>query len=87
TLLNQLRLRRFSDLRHHTLLHDINTGGDEPTTTWRRWLRDAGVSGVDPTRGVKFSSSILLVEAAVRGQGVALGRTSLVGDHLATGRL
>jgi LysR family glycine cleavage system transcriptional activator len=87
TLLNQLRLRRFSDLRHHTLLHDVNTGPEEPHMTWRRWLRDAGVSGVDANRGVKFSNSILLVEAAVRGQGVALGRMSLVGDHLTTGRL
>jgi LysR family glycine cleavage system transcriptional activator len=87
SLLNQMRLRRFSDLRHHTLLHDINTGAEEPTMTWRRWLRDAGVSGVDPDKGVKFGNSILLIEAAVRGFGVALGRMSLVGDHLATGRL
>ncbi len=87
TLLNQTRLRRFADLRHHTLLHDINTGAEEPTMTWRRWLRDANVSGVDPTRGVEFGNSVLLTEAAVRGQGVALGRMSLVGDHLASGRL
>jgi len=87
SLLNQTRLRRFADLRHHRLLHDINTGAEEPTMTWRRWLRDANVSGVDPTRGVEFGNSVLLTEAAVRGQGVALGRMSLVGDYLATGRL
>jgi LysR family glycine cleavage system transcriptional activator len=87
SLLNHMRLRRFSDLRHHTLLHDITTGAEEPTMTWRRWLRDAGVSGVDPDKGVKLGNTILLVEAAVRGLGVALGRMSLVGDHLATGRL
>ena len=86
-LLNHTRLRRFADLRHHTLLHDINTGADEPSMTWQRWLRDAGVSGVVPTRGVEFGDSILLTEAAVRGQGVALGRTSLVGGHLASGKL
>ncbi len=87
SLLNQLRLRRFSDLRHHVLLHDVNTGAEEPTMTWRRWLRDAGVSGVDPDQGVKFGNSILTTEAAVRGLGVALGRMSLVRDSLATGRL
>ena len=87
SLLNQVQLRRFSDLRHHTLLHDVNTGAEEPTMTWRRWLRDAGVSGVDPGQGVKFGNSILVTEAALRGQGVALGRTALVRDHLATGRL
>jgi LysR family glycine cleavage system transcriptional activator len=87
SLLNQIQLRRFADLRHHTLLHDVNTGAEEPTMTWRRWLRDAGVSGVDPELGVKFGNSILVTEAALRGQGVALGRTCLVGDHLASGRL
>lgn len=87
SLLNQLRLRRFSDLRHHTLLHDVNPGAEEPSMTWRRWLRDAGVTGVDADRGLKFGNSILLAEAAVRGLGVALGRVSLVCDHLATGRL
>lgn len=87
SLLNQRRLRRFADLRLHTLLHDVNPGPEEPSMTWRRWLRDAGVSGVDADRGVKFGNSILVTEAAVRGLGVALGRMSLVGDHLATGRL
>lgn len=87
SLLNQIRLRRFADLRDHTLLHDVNTDAAEPTMTWRRWLRDAGVSRIDPERGVKFGNSVLLTEAAVRGLGVALGRTSLVGDHLSTGRL
>lgn len=87
SLLNQSPLRRFADLRAHMLLHDINTGPDEPTMTWRRWLRDAGESRIDPDRGIEFGDSVLLTEAAVRGQGVALGRTSLVGDYLASGRL
>ena len=87
TLLNQKPLRRFQDIRHHTLLHDIDIGEDEPTMTWARWLRDAGLTQELPESGVEFSDSILLTEAAVRGQGVALGRMSLVHDHLETGRL
>lgn len=87
SLLNHSPLRRFADLRNHTLLHDINTGDDEPTMTWRRWLRDAGETRIDPDRGIEFGDSVLLTEAAVRGQGVALGRTSLAGDYLASGRL
>lgn len=87
TLLNQSPLRRFADLRNHALLHDINTGPDEPTMTWRRWLRDAGEARVDPDRGIEFGDTVLMTEAAVRGLGVALGRTSLVGDYLASGRL
>ncbi len=87
TLLNTTPLRRFSDVRHHTLLHDIDIGNDEPTMSWARWLRDSGSSGLEPAAHVEFSNSILLTEAAVRGLGVALGRISLVADHLETGRL
>ena len=87
SLLNQTPLRRFVDLRNHTLLHDIDIGIGEPTMTWKRWLRDAGVNSVVPNRSVEFGDSVLLTEAAVRGQGIALGRMSLVRDHLATGRL
>lgn len=87
TLLNHSPLRQFADLRHHTLLHDIDTGIDEPTMTWKRWLRDSGVTGVDPEQGMEFGDSVLLTEAAVRGQGVALGRDSLVTELLASGRL
>jgi LysR family glycine cleavage system transcriptional activator len=87
SLLNHTPLRRFGDLRHHTLLEDIKVDVGEPTMTWKRWLRDAGVDSAPSGRRVEFSNSILLTEAAVRGQGVALGRLSLVRDHLATGRL
>lgn len=87
SLLNQNPLRRFSDLRHHTLLHDIDIGKGEPTMTWKRWLRDAGLADFEPAGNVEFSDSILLTEAAVQGQGVALGRMSLVRGHLASGRL
>lgn len=86
-ILNQTPLRRFSDLRNHTLLHDVDIGADEPMMTWKRWLRDAGVLAEVPERGVEFGDSIMLTEAAARGQGVALGRMSLVRDHLQTGRL
>lgn len=86
-LLNNKPLRKFQDLRNHTLLHDVETNADEPTLTWRRWLRDAGIQDVDPNRGVKFSNSILLTEAAANGQGIALGRTTLVEDYLLKGRL
>ena len=87
SLLNNRPLRRFSDLRDHILLHDIDTDVDEPNMTWARWLRDAGLNLEVPAGHVEFGNSVLLTEAAVRGQGVALGRTALVRDHLETGRL
>lgn len=70
-----------ADLRHHTLLHD------EMREDWRMWLLAAGVDGVDPARGPGFSQSSTVVQAAIQGLGVALGRSVLVADDLAAGRL
>ena len=75
-------LREPADLGHHTLLHD-----DFSREDWRIWLTAAGVEGIDPGRGLSFSHTSIMLEAAESGQGVALGRTPLVADDLAKGRL
>lgn len=83
-------LRQPADLRHHTLIHeDWRAEGDgwAGWPDWPMWLLAAGVEGVDPTRGIRFRQTALVIQAAVEGQGVALGNTSLVGDDLAAGRL
>jgi LysR family glycine cleavage system transcriptional activator len=74
------RLRSPADLQAHTLLHE------ESDVDWRAWLEAAGVT-TTPSRGTVFTDSSLLVQAAVAGQGVALGRSVLVRDELAAGRL
>jgi LysR family glycine cleavage system transcriptional activator len=78
-------LRRLADLRGHTLLHE--RASVEPSLSWSAWLREAGVEDVDPARGPGFTDAAMLVEAAVRGMGVALGRSVLVADDLLAGRL
>ena len=70
-----------ADLAHHTLLHD-----DLPTN-WAMWLKVAGATNVDPTRGPAFTDSGMVLQAAIDGMGVALGRSALAGDDLAAGRL
>ncbi len=74
-------LRRPSDLCHFTLLHD------DLRVTWRMWLMAAGADQVDPDRGPTFNHSHLVMQAAIAGAGVALGRSVLVADELASGRL
>jgi LysR family transcriptional regulator, glycine cleavage system transcriptional activator len=74
-------LRIPADLRFHTLIHD------EFPIDWTMWLRMAGVDGVDAHKGPSFYSSEHVVQAAVQGEGVALGRSSLVDDDIAAGRL
>lgn len=75
-------LRQPTDLAHQTLLHV----GAFPED-WRVWLTAAEVSGVDPTRGPQFDMTLLALDAAANGLGVALGRTALVAEDLASGRL
>ncbi len=74
-------LRTPDDLVHHTLLHDEGHG------EWRTWLLAAGAESVDPVRGMVFTDSGMLIQAAVAGQGVALARGVLAADELAAGRL
>jgi LysR family glycine cleavage system transcriptional activator len=69
------------DLAGATLLHD------EMRQDWRLWLQAAGVAGVDPERGPGFDDSALLIQAAMAGMGVALGRSALVKADLAAGLL
>lgn len=74
----QMTLR---DLRDHTLIHD-----DMPQD-WNMWLAAAGAADIDPTRGPGYSHSNLVIQAAINGEGVALGRELLVADALLAGVL
>lgn len=77
------RIATLSDLADATLLHDAVWRGD-----WRRWLGFAGAADmVDPARGPSFSLYSLALDAALSGSGVLMGRKSLIGPHLADGRL
>jgi len=80
-LLKRLPLDRPEQLCDHTLLHD------DMRMDWSMWLLAAGVEGVDPRRGPSFNDSSMVLQAAVDGQGVALGRSALALDDLAAGRL
>jgi LysR family glycine cleavage system transcriptional activator len=81
-------LREWSDLAHHRLLHDYCADDDEPWITWPVWLRHAGIDDrVDGSKGLEFDNSASLIDAVVRGHGVAIGRTALVIEHIREGRL
>jgi LysR family transcriptional regulator, glycine cleavage system transcriptional activator len=78
------KLRKPDDLRHFTLLHD-----ESPIATpdWTMWLKAAGATQVDPSRGTRFNSFDLILTAAIAGEGVALARSSLAATELSAGRL
>ncbi|MDH3664084.1 MAG: transcriptional regulator GcvA, partial [Alphaproteobacteria bacterium] len=74
-------LAKPADLVRHTLLHDY---GHE---TWRRWLLAVGETGVDADRGPGYQHSNLVLQAAEQGDGVAMARSVLAAEALASGRL
>ncbi|WP_119461947.1 transcriptional regulator GcvA [Rhodospirillaceae bacterium SYSU D60014] len=80
-------LREPADLRWHRLLHLEWTPAKGEWPDWRSWLSAAGVESVDVTRGPRFTQHSMVLQAAVQGQGVALGSRALVADDLAAGRL
>jgi LysR family transcriptional regulator, glycine cleavage system transcriptional activator len=69
------------DLIKHTLLHDGNT------SEWRRWLKFAGVKGVNLNSGPIFSHTSMVHQAAIYGQGIAMGHTVLSQAEVLAGRL
>jgi LysR family glycine cleavage system transcriptional activator len=81
-------LKKPGDLRHHALIHDISMSYFGIFPTWRSWLLLAGhCDVVDTARGLQLSDSAMAIQMAISGNGVALGRTTLVERDLAEGRL
>ncbi|HYD79208.1 MAG TPA: LysR substrate-binding domain-containing protein [Paucimonas sp.] len=58
-----------------------------PYDEWERWFRRAGVIAHVPDTAPTFSDMGMLLQAAERGQGIALGRKWLVDDAIAAGEL
>src|SRR5688572_5701367 len=54
---------------------------------WPPWLAQAGVRGVDASRGLHFSHTAMAIAAARDGQGVALVPTAFVANEIEDGTL
>jgi LysR family glycine cleavage system transcriptional activator len=80
-------LRVPADLRHQVLIHTDWDARDDTSPDWRMWLLAAGVSDVDPTKGLMFGETNLAMHAAIEGQGVVLSSNVLAANDIAAGRL
>ena len=76
-------IRRPADCLRYELLHDAEAAD------WRLWLKALGVAdaGARALRGTRFADSMLLMRAALAGQGLALLRDIYARDAIAAGRL
>ena len=78
------------DLKNHTLLHahgDYFVMDDNTHVDWEMWFATIGVNDIDARHGLHFSQYNLLIETAIRGQGVALVGDAVISDELASGQL
>jgi DNA-binding transcriptional LysR family regulator len=80
-------LRRPADLARHVLLHLDDPEGRTPWLDWRAWLAANGEPGLKPAGSLRFTLYDQVIQAAVGGQGVALGRLPMIAALLRDGRL
>ncbi len=80
-------LRDIADLRRQVLLHEGEARPDESWVTWEPWIERLGLTDMDWRRGPRFTDASMMMQACIDGLGVAIGRSSLIGQDLAAGRL
>lgn len=79
-------LTKPEDLRNHVLLH-LEDEYQWPVTAWPTWLEVVRLQNLKPAGALRFSHDEHLIQAALDGQGVALGLGPLVRQHVKQGRL
>jgi len=80
-------LKAPEDLRHHVLLQYDDPDARHPWLHWRTWLEVERLSELKPAGRLSFSGYEQIIAAAIAGHGVALGRSPLLKDVLASGEL
>jgi len=80
-------LKQPGDLAKHVLLHLDDPEGRTPWLDWAAWLTANGAPGLKPAGSLRFTLYDQVIQAAVGGQGVALGRLPLIAEFLRDGRL
>jgi DNA-binding transcriptional LysR family regulator len=78
-------LDSLSTLEKHFLLEF--DGFPVPWLQWQEWLTTQGWNAVKPKGTLRFNQYDQVIAAAISGQGIALGRITLLGSMLSDGRL
>lgn len=76
-----------ADVLRYPLIHDIGASEAEPWAHWAPWLREIGAGILPDTGHLKVGDTSLALAATCSGQGVMLGRRSIVSNLLSAGLL
>jgi LysR family transcriptional regulator, glycine cleavage system transcriptional activator len=82
-----LGLKSKDGLRCAALIHVDGLTRPQPAPDWERWCQKAHVSAIDTASGLRLSNSMLALQLAIAGQGVAIVSLTLAADALADGLL
>jgi LysR family glycine cleavage system transcriptional activator len=82
-----IELDQPSELAKLPLLTMDESVPSAPYSSWSRWCEFAGIAPFERGTGLYFTFIDQCVQAAVRGQGIALVRTPFLDDLVATGDL
>ncbi|MCP4791017.1 MAG: transcriptional regulator GcvA [Gammaproteobacteria bacterium] len=74
-------IESYADMAKYYLLHD----GDHDS--WLAWYNQVGLPHIPLKSGYIFDDTNVVIQAALDGQGFALGSTQFIADHLQSGRL
>lgn len=78
---NDKPLTDIDNLRYYTLMHDASH------ECWHDWIQLAQLNGIGAENGTIIDDTNVLIQAAIDAQGIALGSTAFIQDHLDSGRL
>lgn len=81
------RLLKPDDLAQEMLIHDLSMDSHTGFPNWEAWMRKACTNDTVTLRGMQINNSAAVLQAAVEGHGVALARSVMAHDDLASGRL
>jgi LysR family transcriptional regulator, glycine cleavage system transcriptional activator len=83
----KLPLAKPSDLSHHLLLNLHDVSRRWPWLSWAAWFEAMGIDELTPASTLTFDQYDQVLQAAVHGQGIALGRMSLAAQYIRDKRL
>jgi LysR family glycine cleavage system transcriptional activator len=86
-LIDHWRLQKPADLAQEMLIHDLSMDSHTDFPTWHAWFKCAGLPEGGSSRGMKINNSAAVLQAAIEGHGIALARSVMAHNDLASGRL
>jgi LysR family glycine cleavage system transcriptional activator len=81
------KLKSPEDLARYVLLHYDDVERRSPWLSWNVWFELVRLQDLKPAGTLRFSHYDQMIQAAVDGQGIALGRSPLVDRYVRSGQL